>query len=89
MSTLELQAKAKELKELKIMANELEAEILKIEDTIKAHMGSVEELFLGEYKIKWTTVKSNRFDANALKVANASLYKQFLKTTETRRFQII
>lgn len=51
MSTHELQAKVRELKELKRMAEELEAEITTIEDTIKAAMGNREEIVAGEYKI--------------------------------------
>jgi uncharacterized protein (UPF0305 family) len=51
MSNRELQAKARELKELKRMAEELEAEITAIEDTIRTAMGEREEITTGEYKI--------------------------------------
>ena len=44
MSTHELSEKIKELKELKIMAEELKEEITAIEDAIKTHMGETEEL---------------------------------------------
>lgn len=88
MGTKELQAKIKELKELKLLAEELDAEITATEDTIKAHMGAQEELIAGEYKIRWTFVKYSRFDSTALKAVNPSLYSQFLKTTETRRFSV-
>lgn len=42
MSTIELTSKVRELKELKLMAEELAAEITAIEDTIKAEMTAKE-----------------------------------------------
>lgn len=90
MSTIELTSKVRELKELKMMAEELAAEITAIEDTIKAEMNAREtdELITGEYKIRWKTVVSNRFDTTAFKKTHADLYEQYTKTTETRRFTV-
>ncbi len=88
MSNRELQAKAKELKELKRMADELEAEITAIEDQIKAAMGTQEEITAGEYKITWKSVSSSRFDAAGFKKAHADLAALFTKTTTTRRFTV-
>lgn len=90
MSTLELTSKIKELKELKMMAEELAAEITAIEDSIKAEMTAREtdELITGEYKIRWKKVISNRFDTTAFKKTHADLYEQYTKTTETRRFTV-
>ena len=42
MSANEIQNKARELKELKVMKDELEAEITAIEDALKAAMGEQE-----------------------------------------------
>ena len=90
MSTNELTSKVRELKELKMMAEELAAEITAIEDTIKAEMTAreTEELITGEYKIRWKKVVSNRFDTTAFKKTHADLYEQYTKTTETRRFNV-
>lgn len=90
MSTIELTSKIKELKELKMMAEELAAEITAIEDSIKAEMTAREtdELITGEYKIRWKKVISNRFDTTAFKKTHADLYEQYTKTTETRRFTV-
>ncbi len=90
MSTIELTSKVRELKELKMMAEELAAEITAIEDIIKAEMTTREtdELITGEYKIRWKTVVSNRFDTTAFKETHADLYEQYTKTTETRRFTV-
>ena len=53
MSVIEIQSKARELKELKTMKEELEAEIAAIEDALKVAMGEQEELFCGEYKLTY------------------------------------
>lgn len=90
MSTNELTSKIRELKELKTMAEEIAAEITTIEDVIKAEMTAkeTEEMMIDVYKIRWTRVKSNRFDSTAFKKAMPELAEKFTKTTETRRFSI-
>ena len=90
MSTNELTSKIRELKELKAMAEEIAAEITTIEDAIKAEMTAreTEEMMIDVYKIRWTRVKSNRFDSTAFKKAMPELAEKFTKTMETRRFSI-
>jgi predicted phage-related endonuclease len=90
MSANELTAKVRELKELKAMADELSAEITAIEDAIKATMTErgVDELTVDVYKIRWSAVKSTRFDSTGFKKAMPELYDRFTKTTESRRFTI-
>lgn len=90
MSTNELTSKVRELKELKAMAEEIAAEITTIEDAIKAEMTAREtdEMMIDVYKIRWTRVKSNRFDSTAFKKAMPELAEKFTKTTETRRFSV-
>lgn len=90
MTTNELASKAKELKELKRMAEELAAEITAIEDTIKQEMTAraTDELIMGEYKIRWKEVISNRFDTTTFKKMHTELYERFTKTTTTRRFTV-
>ncbi len=90
MSTNELTSKVRELKELKAMAEEIAAEITTIEDVIKAEMTAreTEEMIIDVYKIRWTKVKSNRFDSTAFRKAMPELAEKFTKTTESRRFSI-
>lgn len=90
MSTNELNAKVKELKELKTMAKELEAEITAIEDSIKAVMTEqgAEELFIDEYKLSYKPVTSNRFDTKSFKAKYAELYTAFTKAVTYKRFTI-
>ena len=90
MSKTELNAKIKELKELKIMADELAAEITAIEDIIKAEMlqSNTDTLITGEYKVRYSTVKSSRFDSKAFKATHSELYNQYTKTVEFRRLTV-
>ena len=90
MSATEMTAKIRELKELKVMADELAKEIAAIEDAIKAEMTerNTEEVLIDVYKVRWTKVISNRFDTTGFKKAMPQLYNQFAKPSETRRFSI-
>lgn len=90
LSQNELTIKVRELKELKLMADELAAEITTLEDTIKAEMTARDtaEIVVGVFKVRWTPVVSQRFDSSAFKATHAELYKQYSRQVETRRFSI-
>lgn len=88
LSIMELQAKARELKELKRMAEELDAEITAVEDAIKAAMGDQEHIIAGEYKLMYKAVTTCRIDGTALKKAMPELAERFTKATIVRRFQV-
>ncbi len=91
MQKKELIKKVRELKELKVMAEELQGEIEVIENSIKGEMvaQNVSELQVDVFKIRWTKVLSNRFDTKAFKNLYTDLYNQFIKQTETMRFSVI
>lgn len=91
MSTNEMTAKVRELKELKAMAEDLAAEITAIEDSIKAEMTArnTDEMTVDVYKIRWTKVMSSRFDTTAFKKAMPDLARQFTKVSESRRFSVV
>lgn len=88
MGTLELDSKIKELRELKRMAEELQAEIDGITDTIKAEMTArnVDTLTGADWKATWKAVTSSRLDTAALKKALPQVAEQFTKTSTSRRF---
>ena len=88
MSANEIQSKARELKELKLMQEELAAEITAIEDALKAAMGEQEEMFCGEYKLTYQTVTSSRFDSTRFKKEHADLAAAYTKATTYRRFSV-
>ena len=88
MSNPNMEAKVRELVELKKLASELDAEITSIEDEIKAVMGEDEILLAGPFKVLWSKVTSQRFDTSLFKKMNPTLAKDYIKTTVSRRFSV-
>lgn len=90
MSTIDLLAKVRSLKELETLIAEATAELDSIKDELKAEMTSrnTEELDVDVFKIRYKTVKSNRFDTTAFKSTHKDLYDQYVKQTESRRFTV-
>ena len=88
MSISEFDMKVKELRELRRMAEELQAEIDAAQDAIKAHMDSqgVDTLAGSDWKVTWKPVTSSRMDTAALKKALPEIAERFMKSTTNRRF---
>lgn len=88
MSRTELNAKIKELRELRRMADELAAEIEAITDVVKQEMQvqGVDTLTGDDWRATWKTVQSSRFDSKAFKIAQPDLYGAFVRQIESRRF---
>lgn len=84
----ELEAKARELRQLQALIEEAQTEAEAIKDAIKAAMGDSEAIVAGEYRITWKPVTSTRLDAGALRKALPDVAAQFTKTTAARRFCI-
>ncbi len=91
MNKEELLKQVRDLKELKVIAEELQAEITAIEDNIKSEMTAqnVTELQIDIFKIRWTPVISNKFDTSAFKKIYSDLYNQFTRKYKTRRFSVV
>jgi predicted phage-related endonuclease len=90
MVQVELEAKVKTLKEYKLLAEDLAAQIATIEDEIKAEMTAreVDALVAGPFKVKWTKYMSTRFDTTAFKKAHEDIYNLFAHPVEARRFSV-
>lgn len=90
MSTMDLLAKVRSLKELETLIAEAQAELDGIKDELKAELTNrnTEELDVDVFKIRYKTVKSNRFDTTAFKSTHKDLYEQYTKQTESRRFTV-
>jgi predicted phage-related endonuclease len=90
MGQNELLATVRNLKDLMMMKDELEAEITAAQDAIKAEMTArdTDELTIDVFKVCWTKIVSNRFDTTAFKKAHEDIYSLFTKTSESRRFSI-
>lgn len=88
MSMNEMDSKIKELRELRRMADELQAEIDGLTDSIKAEMTArdTDTLTGNDWKVTWKMVTSSRLDTTALKKALPDLAQQFTKTSTSRRF---
>ena len=88
MSINEMEAKARELRQLQALIEEAQAEAEALKDVIKAAMGDSESIQAGEYKITWKPVKSSRIDTAALKKALPDVAERFTKETTVRRFVV-
>ena len=88
MSIIEMDSKIKELRELRRMADELQAEIDSLQDTIKAEMTArdVDTLAGTDWRVTWKNVTSNRLDSTALKKELPDIAARFMKQTTSRRF---
>lgn len=88
MSINEMEAKARELRQLQNLIEEAQAEAEALKDAIKAAMGDSESIQAGEYKITWKAVTSSRIDTAALKKALPDVAERFTKETTVRRFTV-
>ena len=90
MSQNEMISKVEQLREWEALLEEAQSEVEALRDSIKAEMleQGTEELQVGAYIIRWTSVLSNRFDTTGFKKVYGDLYKAFTKQTNSRRFSI-
>lgn len=88
MSNQELTTIAHDLKELRLMAQQLDAEMTELEERIKAHMeeNAIDTLITTDVKITWKQVTSTRIDTTALKKALPDVAAQYTRQTTSRRF---
>ncbi len=88
MSIDVMNAKVKELRELRRMADELAGEIESLQDEIKAEMTAreVDTLTGFDWKVTYKTVKSSRLDSKALKAELPEVAARYMKETTSRRF---
>ena len=90
MSRNEIIAKIEALQEWEAIMEEAKAEAEALRDSIKEQMleDGTEELEVGTYIIRWTSVLTNRFDTTAFKKEHNELYKEFTKQIASKRFSI-
>ena len=88
MSKSKRQALVDELVSLRQMAAELADEITALEDEIKADMNrqGVDTIEAGKHTVRWAVVESGRFDSKAFRAVYPTIYDQYTKFTEVRRF---
>ena len=90
MSTTELTAQIESLRALEELIEEAKAEAETLRDAIKQELLSreVEELSVGQYIVRWTSILSQRFDTTAFKKVMPEVYKAYTKQVSSRRFTI-
>lgn len=90
MSSNEMESKVRELRELKRMQEEINAEIETLTDAIKSEMTArnTDTLTGTDWKVTWKAVTSKRFDSAAFKKTHGELYEQYTKETTSKRFLI-
>lgn len=88
MSIHEIEAKARELRQLQALIEEAQAEAEALKDALKAALGDSESVQAGEYKITWKSVTTTRIDTTALRKALPDVAERFTRATTTRRFVV-
>lgn len=90
MSTNQINSKIEVILELEKIARKAKEEAEMLRNEIKQEMilRNTEELTVGQYIIRWSTVLSQRFDATAFKKVMPDIYKAYLKQVPSRRFTI-
>ena len=90
MSTIEITSKIEALKELEALIDEAKAEAESLRDEIKQEMlnRDTEELEVGQYIVRWTSVLSQRFDTTAFKKVMPDIYKAYTTQVSSKRFSI-
>ena len=90
MSINQLEATAREFRELQASIKELEelAETLKQEMIKELDSKNVDRIQAGPFSIRYTLVESSRLDTKALKNEMPEIAAQFTKSSVSTRFQV-
>jgi len=88
MSTQELITIAPDLKELRLMTEQLDAEISVLEAAIKSYMEEhdLDTLITTDVKITWKAITSTRIDTTALKKEFPEVAAMCTRQSTSRRF---
>lgn len=90
MTNTELISKIETLNEWEALLEEAKVQVETLKDEIKEEMlkQNTEEMTVGRFIIRWTSVLSNRFDTTAFKKVMPDVYKAYTKQVSSRRFTI-
>ena len=90
MSKNELLTKIEALNEWEALIADAKEQADELRNSIKEEMDArdTEELVIGQYIIRHTSILSNRFDSTAFKKVYANLYKEYTKQVSSKRFTI-
>ena len=87
MSTNQIKSKNEALLDWERIIEEAKVEADALRDEIKQEMvnRNTEELTVGQYIIRWTSVLTQRFDSTAFKKVMPDIYKAYTKQVASRR----
>ena len=90
MANNELLNKIEELNSWEELLEEAKEMTEALRDSIKQEMlnRNTDEMEVGQYIVRWTSVLTQRFDSTSFKKAMPDVYKAFTKQTASRRFSI-
>lgn len=82
------ESKLQRLDEIKELISKLDKEKKQLEQEIQVKMGENEIAIIGDRRVTWKTIHSNRFDSKRFKQDHPDLYKKYTNETSYRKFQI-
>ena len=90
MATNELLNKIEALNEWEQLMEEARSEAEALRDSIKQEMlnRNTDEMEVGQYIVRWTSVLTQRFDSTSFKKAMPDVYKAFITQSASRRLTI-
>ena len=90
MTKAEMIKKIEELNEWEELLEQARAEAEALRDSIKQEMlaRETDEMEVGQYIVRWTSILTQRFDSTSFKKAMPDVYKAFTKQTASKRFSI-
>lgn len=90
MSKKEMVRKIEELKNLEDLINRAKTQAESIKDEIKAEMiaNDTEEMFVENYIVRFTSITTNKFDVSGFKKLYPSMWSEWIRTVNSRRFSI-
>ena len=90
MSTNQITSKIEALLDWEKLMEEAKVEAESLRDEIKQEMmaRNTEELTVGQYIVRWTSVLTQCFDSTAFKKVMPDIYKAYTKQVASRRFTI-
>jgi putative phage-type endonuclease len=83
-----LNEQLKRREEIIHLTNKLTQEQNQIEQQIKLYMGEYEIAFNDNYRVTWSNVDTVRIDSRRLKEERPDLYRNFAKSSQSRRFTV-
>ncbi|MDR0923291.1 MAG: YqaJ viral recombinase family protein [Hungatella sp.] len=84
----DLNEQLKRREEIILLAKKLTQEQNQIEQQIKLYMGEYEMALNERYRVSWSNVDTIRIDSKRLKEERPDLYRDFAKSSQSRRFTV-